>query len=212
MPEKMKTSLVALLIGTGFPAASASEPSTAGMAPTGMMELAVLPLPLDMRAQAGLVRWADDGILERLKMSGNGFSCSVDDPDDDVFDVRCYADEFWKVIEYNRGLAEDAVPRAERTVRIEREIDEGRFQLPTASAGYRMFGPISAINLATGEVGEQMNDWQSIHFPFQTSAQIGLTEADEDVRQDDPMPFVMASGTWWSHVMIMHGTWKPLEE
>jgi uncharacterized damage-inducible protein DinB len=68
-----------------------------------------------------------------------------------------------------------------------------------------MLGPIDDFDFETLEAGPGIADWQSVHFPFETAEALGLTEAREG-RQGDLMPFVMASGTWWSHVMIMHGS------
>jgi hypothetical protein len=62
-----------------------------------------------------------------------------------------------------------------------------------------MLGPISAFDPTTTTVGEAINGWQSVHFPFRTASELGLPIAPEGV-----MPYVMDSGTWWSHVMIVH--------
>jgi hypothetical protein len=41
--------------------------------------------------------------------------------------------------------------------------------------------------------------------PFRTATEIGLpNESELSEARQATMPFVMASGTWWSHVMIMH--------
>jgi hypothetical protein len=62
-----------------------------------------------------------------------------------------------------------------------------------------MLGPLSAFDSATTTTTAAIDTWQSIHFPFRTAAEVGLPLTREGV-----MPFVMASGTWWSHVMIVH--------
>ena len=47
--------------------------------------------------------------------------------------------------------------------------------------------------------------WQSLHVPFATARAMGLPEESEISDAMRPlMPYVMASGTWWSHVMIEH--------
>jgi hypothetical protein len=62
-----------------------------------------------------------------------------------------------------------------------------------------MLGPISAYDPATNAVTGEIRSWQSLHLPFQTAGDLTLpTESNRD------MPYVMASGTWWAHVMIEH--------
>jgi uncharacterized damage-inducible protein DinB len=169
------------------------------------MAAAVLPLPTSMREDAGIVRWTESGRLESVRASQNGYSCSMDEPGDDRFDVRCYADELWPALERRRELSERLESRGDVYDRIHRDLEEGTLSIPlTPTSGYRMLGPIDDFDSETLEAGPGIADWQSVHFPFETAEALGLTEAREG-RQGDLMPFVMASGTWWSHVMIMHG-------
>jgi len=64
-----------------------------------------------------------------------------------------------------------------------------------------MLGPMSAYQPATNAVGKEIQSWQSVHFPYKTAAEIGLPEEGQVT---GTMPYVMASGTYWSHVMIEH--------
>jgi hypothetical protein len=171
------------------------------------MDAAVLPLPTDLRAGAGVIRWVAPDRFEQLRPSRNGMSCSVDPPGDDQFDVRCYNDEFLKVIRRARELGRTAATRAEADELLKGEIERGEIALPaTPTAGYRMLGPLAAFDYPRLKAGPEIARWQSIHFPFRTAAETGLTEVREPSEPALPglMPFVMASGTWWSHVMIVH--------
>jgi hypothetical protein len=172
---------------------------------------AVLPLPTDLREGAGAVRWAGPGELERLRPSSNGMSCTVDDPDDDTFDVRCYHDDFWTVIVRARQLGQTLESRAEVDAAIAAEVESGALAMPAApTAGYRMLGPIADFDADSLAVGDGIRKWQSVHFPFRTTEEMGLTEARELSTPGEPghMPFVMSSGTWWSHVMIVHEAFR----
>jgi len=134
-------------------------------------------------------------------------SCSVDDPSDDRFDVRCYHDDFWGVIRRARQLRQTLDTWEAVSAALRDEVASGEIALPPApTAGYRMLGPIEAYDPATGTAGPEIARWQSIHFPFRTAREMGLPEVEEP---SEPgltglMPYVMASGTWWSHVMIVH--------
>lgn len=90
---------------------------------------------------------------------------------------------------------------------IRRKLEAGELLMPTTlTAGYRMLGPISAYDRQSRTVGPEIARWQSIHFPFHTAAEIGLTEDEEpnEPTLSGLMPYVMAAGTWWSHLMIVH--------
>jgi len=193
--------LGALAVGPGGGLAAQEPPLEA------LMDAAVRPLPMDLQADAGVIRWVASDRFEQLRPSRNGMSCSMDRPGDDEFDVRCYNDEFLQVIRRVRELGRTAASGAEAEAQLRHEIESGELALPSApTAGYRMLGPISAFDFETGEAGSEIAKWQSIHFPFKTAAEMGLTEAREPSETALPglMPFVMASGTWWSHVMIVH--------
>ncbi len=193
--------LTMLLSATSAPTL-AQEPSF-----RDRIDAAVLPLPTSLREGAGVVRWTGPGQTEQLRESLNGMSCSVDDPSDDRFDVRCYHDEFWIAIRRARELGETLTSREAVNEQLRRESIAGQIHLPSApTAGYRMLGPISAYDGQANEAGPEIAKWQSIHFPFNTAEEMGLPEARELNEPALPglMPFVMASGTWWSHVMIVH--------
>lgn len=199
------TMILALGLSTTFSVAQETDAAAALTTTDQAFYAALLPLPLDMRPGAGIIRWSDEGTYEQVRKSTNGFSCGLDNPSDEVFDVRCYADTMLRVIARWRALRNQHDTFEDANEQFQREIDEGSLTFPMGpTAGYRMLGPISALALETGIVGPEIEEWQSIHFPFRTSEELGLTE-QEETRQGDLMPFVMASGTWWSHVMIMHG-------
>lgn len=180
------------------------------------MRAAVSPLPQDLRAGAGVLIEASEGTLERLKDSGNGISCVWFQPSDDddaaSFDARCYNDAFWPAILRRWELGRSSATYAEGTARMHEEIRAGQVTLPDVpTAGYRIMGPLDDFDFEAGTPGPSTRKWQSIHFPFQTAEALGLTEAEEESQSDLPglMPFVMASGTWWAHVMIVHQPFLP---
>lgn len=163
---------------------------------------AVLPLPPNMREHAGVLGYASDLALVTLRQGSNGMVCTATRPGDTEFDVRCYHESFMPVIRRVRELLSNGVNGDEIDHIIDAEVKSGKLRLldhPTA--GYRMLGPISAYNPATNTVGKEIESWQSIHFPYKTAAEIGLPQEGEVPRT---MPYVMASGTFWSHVMIEH--------
>lgn len=159
----------------------------------------VLPLPEALRAGAGVRVVAPSGV-SILRPSTNGLMCTADRPGDDVFDVRCYHVDWLTVMDYVRVLRQQGVHDSVLDARLTEVEQQGVIRFPDSpTAGYRMLGPISAFDATTTSAGDAINKWQSVHFPFRTATELGLPITAEGV-----MPYVMASGTWWSHVMIVH--------
>ena len=159
----------------------------------------VLPLPEILRAGAG-VRVATSSGVSILRPSTNGLMCTADKPGDDLFDVRCYHVEWLAVMDYARLLGQQGVRDSVLDARLKDAERQGAIRFPDSpTAGYRMLGPISGFDATTTGVGEAIDKWQSVHFPFHTAAELGLPTTPDGV-----MPYVMGSGTWWSHVMIVH--------
>jgi hypothetical protein len=191
----MRSHLVLLgfaILGPG--ALPAQAPLTARQ-----LAASVLPLPEALRADAG-VRVVSPAGVSILRPSTNGLMCTADRPGDDVFDVRCYHVAFLAIMDYVRSLRQQGVEESALDGRLREAARQGLIQLPTSpTAGYRMLGPLSAFDSAATTTSAAIDKWQSIHFPFRTAAELGLPMTREGL-----MPFVMSSGTWWSHVMIVH--------
>jgi hypothetical protein len=170
--------------------------------PNQQIAAAVLPLPAPMRDRATVVGYASNLSLVTLRQGSNGMVCTATRPGDDEFDVRCYHESFMPVVRrlrelYSQGVKQDEVYRT-----VDAEVKAKKLPLPDhPTAGYRMRGPSSGYIGATNTVTKEIASWQSIHFPYKTGTEIGLPEEGEVART---MPYVMASGTFWCHVMIEH--------
>jgi hypothetical protein len=162
---------------------------------------AVAPLPAAMRESAAVVRMNAAGQAETLRNGSNGMVCIADRPDDDVFDVRCYRESFIHVVYRAFQLGGPKVAA---------EIEAGKVKLSNEpTAGYRCLGPTSSYDPVTHLVTGEGRCWESVHFPFRTAREVGFpdeNEVPEGLRQT--IPYVMASGRYWSHVMIEHPTAK----
>src|SRR5215475_9041412 len=183
--------LVAILMGA-FQAPSVRDQTT---------EAAVLPLPTQLRAGATVVR-LDSSLKPVVVRNGvNGMVCIADAPNDDTFDVRCYRDTFIPVV--YRAFQLGYRVSGEK---VGDEVKAGKLHLSNQpTAGYRCLGPASGYDASSNSLSQAVDCWESVHFPFQTAEGLGLP--DESVvpkSQTHGMPFVMGSGTYWAHVMIMH--------
>jgi hypothetical protein len=172
-----------------------------GQTPTRAQQIAaaVLPLPVGLRAEAGVVRLDQRGYPQEWRASRNGMVCLADEPGDSVFDVRCYHASFIPLLYRARQLAAAGTPDSTIDAAMDREIHAGKLRLPHGpTAGYRMYGPASGLDWTTTAASDAIDAWQSIHFPYHTAAELGLPTGENGIH-----PYVMASGSWWSHVMIM---------
>lgn len=163
---------------------------------------AVLPLPEILRGQATVIGYGPDLKLTTLRAGTNGMVCTGTRPGDKTFDVRCYQQSLMPIVRRMRDLYEQGLPQKAVYRTIDSEIQAKKLPLPAGPvAGYRMLGPVSAYSAAAGSAGKEIESWQSIHFPYRTAAQIGLPEEGSVPKT---FPYVMTSGTFWSHVMIEH--------
>jgi len=173
-----------------------------GQVPTAAQQIAaaILPLPKGLRAEAAVVLLGRDGTPEALRPGTNGMICLADTPGDTLFDVRCYHRSFMPLIYRRRQLARQGMADAAAVAQLDREVQTGallsRPWQPTA--GYRMLGPISGFDFQAGTADDRIDRWQSLHLPYATATQLGVTETEDGIQ-----PFMMASGTYWAHLMIM---------
>ena len=163
---------------------------------------AVLPLPESMRAGAGVRGYDHDLKPVMLRQTSNSMVCTGQRPGNQIFDVRCYHESFLPVVDRMRDFFRKGGKPEAIFSTIDSEIKTGKLKLPPQpTAGYRMEGPISAYDQKTNTAGKEIKSWQSVHFPYRTAAEIGLPDERDHIGS---MPYVMTSGTFWSHVMIVH--------
>jgi hypothetical protein len=163
---------------------------------------AVLPLPPVMREHAAVLGYAPGMSLVTLRPGSNGMVCTATRPGETEFDVRCYHESFMPVVRRLRELHSQGGKQEEIYRMIDAEVKAKSLSIPDhPTAGYRMLGPISAYHPSTNTVDSAIESWQSVHFPYKTAVEIGLPEEGQVART---MPYVMASGTFWCHVMIEH--------
>ena len=173
--------------------------------PRDQIAAAVVPLPAALRESATVVRMNAAGQPETLRNGSNGMVCIADKPSDEVFDVRCYRESFIHVVYRTFQLGANVA-----SPKVAAEIEAGKLKLSNEpTAGFRCLGPTSSYDPATHSVTGKGRCWESVHFPFRTAREVGFpdeNEVPEGLRQT--IPYVMASGSYWSHVMIEHPSAK----
>lgn len=178
----------------------------AALVSSAPLESATLPLPPELRESASIVSLDSEGIVTTLRSGDGRMVCIADRPADGTFDVRCYHRDFIPYFYRVRQLSAEGVARTDIDARIEQEMEAETFHMTMRpTAGYRMLGPISALIENGTAWTDEMWRWQSLHIPKATAEDLGfVTEEDLGLVADTDalMPYVMASGDLWSHVMI----------
>jgi hypothetical protein len=166
---------------------------------------AILPLPAVLRDQASVILFDNHETPRTVREGTNDMVCTLI-PSTTEFDARCYHSSFMPVILRSRELGRSGMKPDDIAKTIDIEIHHQKLNLPDhPTAGYRMLGPMSSYDQKTNKAGNAIESWQSIHFPYKTAKEIGLPLEGEVPRT---FPYVMASGTYWSHVMIEHSPSK----
>lgn len=173
------------------------------LSPEQRVAAAVLPLPPVLRDHASVIELDKQRAPVTIRKGTNGMVCMLGSSLAD-FDARCYHASFMPLILRVRQLYARGQKLEEADVDkdIDNDVKGKKLTLPDhPTAGYRMLGPMSAYDRTTNTAGKEIRAWQSIHFPYKTATEIGLPLEGEVPRT---VPYVMASGTFWSHVMIEH--------
>lgn len=186
----------------------AGADTTPALSQGELISFAVLPLPAQLRAGAGVVMLDAHQHMIELRKTANGMVCARIVPGEAAWDARCYHEAFAPLFFRAGELAAQGLKRASVDAEMDREIKGGTLHPPSRPvAGYRVLGPASSYDPSTGVATSDLRAWQSVHAPYQTAAEFGFPdEKDLSESQRASMPFVMASGTWWAHVMILHAT------
>lgn len=175
------------------------------------MQAAVEPLPSELRAGAGLIRFGPGEEVVWVREPENVMVCNLDDPEDRGFAVRCYHRDMWPAVRHWQAIFQEL--EGDRTAayrEFDRQVREGEFEmLMVPSMGYAMEGPDYSYDWDTGAIRSEMAKWQDIYVPFASADELGATTYREHSEHGLPsfMPFVQVPGTAFSRITIQHEAW-----
>ena len=183
---------ISALALAGFAAHSAaSEPADA----EAQLAAAIQAAPEDRRDGARVLGWAADGKVVELRAGSNDLVCLAARPGGPQWSVACYHESLEPFMARGRELTAQGIGGQERIDIREREIAEGRLQMPREPRTlYVLHG--SGFDAATGEVNDAYLRWV-FYTPYATPESTGLT-----TRPVPGAPWLMAPGTAGAHVMI----------
>lgn len=158
---------------------------------------ATLPLPKDLRADAGVMGYKTAGKLEILRAPKNGMMCLANDPSAASFHVACYHESMEPFMARGRELRDGGTAGTQvDTIRFA-EVKSGKLKMPTQpSSLYQMNGPKGDFNPATG-LAPNSKPTYVVYIPFATTMTTGLSS-----KPDGAKPWIMYPGTPKAHIMI----------
>lgn len=188
--------------------AQGSAEASAEAVATDEIRFAVLPLPVQLRDGATVIRMDSTHRPVVVRQGSNGMVCMRVVPGEAAWDARCYEATIARLIFRAGELVMSGLTIDSLGPRLQAEARTGALTLPAQPvAAYRALGPERSYVPATGAVTGEMQIWQSLHVPFATAEAMGLPdESTISATERDRLPYVVSSGTWWAHVMIGHQT------
>lgn len=181
------------------PVVAPAQASAAAKLPPAAEQIAaaVLALPKEMQANAGVMGYRTPGKLETLRPAKNDMLCLADDPADEQFHVSCYHMSMEPFMSRGRSLREAGTTGAQVDTARFAEVRAGKLKMPTAPASlYQIFGPKDAFDPKTGTVSNS-RALIVVYIPFATEATTGLSSTPSNTK-----PWLMLPGTPKAHIMF----------
>ena len=183
--------IAALSLGVAAGSASAQPMSTADQ-----IASAILALPAEMQADAGVLGYRNGTKLEQLRPAKNSMLCLADDPSDDEIHVSCYHVGMEPFMARGRALREGGTKgTAVDSVRFA-EVKAGKIKMPKDPATlYQIFAPKGSFTggkFTTG--GRRLT---VVYIPYATEASTGLSS-----KSSATAPWLMFPGTPKAHIMF----------
>lgn len=188
---------ILLAAAVALPVALSPSSASAQQSTADQIASAVLVLPKEMQAGAGVLGYRTPGKLEVLRPAKNGMLCLADDPAVEEFHVACYHESMEPFMARGRSLrAAGTKGTAVDSVRYA-EVKAGKIKMPTAPASlYQIFAPKDAYNAAAGSFtsGRVVT---VVYIPYATEASTGIS-----AKSSATQPWLMFPGTPKAHIMF----------
>ena len=162
---------------------------------------AVTAAPPDLRGEATVRGYAEDGRLVLLRAGSNQLICLADAPGDERFQVACYHASLEPYMARGRELRAEGVTGPDSFDVRHAEIDAGTLPMPGGVAMvYTLGGPPEMHDAESGAVDEGRG--RRIYAPYIQ----GATEASTGLSTTPPQrgaPWIMRPGTPTAHIMVV---------
>ncbi len=161
---------------------------------------AQLALPAALEDSVTVISVDAEGTETLVRQGSSDISCRVSKGDDDGaanrLSVWCVPSAMRAMYVRGREIRETGVSREEGIAQLRAEMESGELDvssLPQVGYAYRGAADTYGKDVASIEG----TSWQIVAVPFATGETLGVIEEPEG-----SMPWVMASGTPWAHIMV----------
>jgi hypothetical protein len=159
---------------------------------------AVTAAPEAMRKDATVLGYSNYHRMTVLRQGSGEMVCIADDPSAASWHVACYHRDLEPFMAMGRQLeAEGKTSQQIKEARRE-AIKAGTLKMPEGPhALYNLYAPADSIDPKTG-IGKSPQTLRVVYIPYATEETTGLP-----VKPEHGMPWIMAAGEPWAHIMIM---------
>ncbi len=159
---------------------------------------AVLPAPEEMRENATVMGYDQEGNLSVIHQGTNELICLADNPAAEGVNIACYHKDLEPFMKRGRELRAKGMGRMDVFTKRDQEVQDGLLTMPEdPTTLFIFYGEDGSIDWETGEVSGGKVRYV-VYIPFATQESTGLP-----LKPMAPgAPWLMDAGTYRAHIMI----------
>jgi len=161
---------------------------------------AEMALPTALKEKAGVFGHVDsvDDEMQELRSGDDLLVCRVGRIEGERLNVFCLPESMQPLMKRFRELRDGGMEFDEATETLQAEIKDGQLATPPSLAiGYAYRGADGSYGQNLDEVKQHASRWQLVMTPFATAEKLNLPDKPEG-----SMPWLMAAGTGFAHIMV----------
>jgi len=159
---------------------------------------AVIAAPKEVRDEAKVYGFDEEGNFVTLREGTNNFICVADNPAADGFQVVCYHKSLEPMMARGRELEAEGKSRGEKEKIRAEEAKSGDLQLPESPAALHVYyGENGFFNTTTNQIENAIYRYV-IYVPYATQETTGLPLNPNESTH----PWLMFPGKYNAHIMI----------
>lgn len=165
------------------------------------IKAAVSPAPEDLRDEAKVLGYNEEGELVTLREGSNDLICLADDPQRSDFHVNCYYKDLDPFMQRGRELRAEGKSTKEIEETRQQEIEEGELPMPEKPmALYTLTGPDDGFDYSSNKL-QEADPLYVVYIPYATEETTGIHTSPVS----KGAPWLMDPGKPWAHIMISTG-------
>jgi hypothetical protein len=173
-------------------------PKNQKLTPEQQLVSAVMAAPKEVRDEATVYGFDEEGNLITLRVGTNNFICIADNPSTEGFQVVCYHNSLEPMMARGRELEAEGKSRGEKEKIRAEEARSGGFKLPDSPAALHVYyGENGYFNTATNQIENAIYRYV-IYVPYATQKTTGLPLKPNESTH----PWLMFPGKYNAHIMI----------